>query len=102
MRKADKAAVLDREQMAVADAGVKAMIPIGRPFLDYVLSGLADAGYAEACLVIGPEHQMVCDYYRDNAPQRIRVKFAVQEKPLGTADAVLAAKESVGEQLFLH
>jgi dTDP-glucose pyrophosphorylase len=101
MRKGDEAAVLDREQTAVADAGVKAMIPIGRPFLDYVLSGLADAGYAEACLVIGPEHRMIRDYYRENVPTRIRVKFAVQGKPLGTADAVLAAKEAVGEELFL-
>ena len=40
------------------------MIPIGRPFMDYALSGLADAGYAEACLVIGPEHQIVRNYYQ--------------------------------------
>ena len=40
------------------------MIPIGRPFLDYVLSGLADAGYRRVCLVVGPEHQAVRDYYR--------------------------------------
>jgi len=101
MRKADESAALDREQMAVADAGLKAMIPIGRPFLDYVLSGLADAGYSQACLVIGPEHQIVRDYYRQNAPKRIRLSFAVQAKPLGTADAVLAAKETIGEGLFL-
>jgi glucose-1-phosphate thymidylyltransferase len=101
MRKADEGADLDREQMAAADAGVKAMIPIGRPFLDYVLSGLADAGYAEACLVIGPEHQMVRDYYTENAPKRIRIQFAIQEKPLGTADAVFAARECIGEELFL-
>jgi len=101
MRKADETAALDQRQTAVADAGVKAMIPIGRPFLDYALSGLADAGYAEVCLVIGPEHQIVRDYYRDNVPKRIRIRFAVQEKPLGTADAVLAAREVVGEDLFL-
>ncbi len=101
MRKADASAALDRDQMAVASAGVKAMIPIGRPFMDYVLSGLADAGYSEAWLVIGPEHQIVRDYYRENPPRRIRIGFAVQEKPLGTADAVLAAKEPIGDELFL-
>jgi dTDP-glucose pyrophosphorylase len=101
MRKQDDSAVLDQEQTAVAGSGVKAMIPIGRPFLDYALSGLADAGYSRVCLVIGPEHQMVRDYYAQNPPKRIRLDFAIQEKPLGTADAVLAAKEFVGKDLFL-
>ena len=102
MRKADESAVLDRDQMAVASAGVKAMIPIGRPFLDYVLSGLADAGFSRVCLVIGPEHQVVRDYYSVQAPpKRVRIDFAIQEKPLGTADAVLAAREFAGKDLFL-
>ena len=101
MRKADESAVLDQEQQVVAGVGVKAMIPIGRPFLDYLLSVLADAGYSSVCLVIGPEHQMVRDYYAQSPPKRIRLEYAVQEKPLGTADAVLAAKEYAGEDLFL-
>jgi dTDP-glucose pyrophosphorylase len=101
MRKADEGAPLDRQQTEVADAGVKAMIPIGRPFLDYVLSSLADAGYSEACLVIGPEHQIVRDYFRENKPRRIQVRFAVQEQPLGTADAVFAAKGCVRDEPFL-
>jgi dTDP-glucose pyrophosphorylase len=101
MRKADETAALDRDQMAVADAGIKAMIPIGRPFMDYALSALADAGYSQACLVIGPEHSVVRDYYRENPTKRIRISFAIQEKPLGTADAVLAARQFAGEELFL-
>jgi dTDP-glucose pyrophosphorylase len=101
MRKQDDSAVLDRKQTAVAGLGVKAMIPIGRPFLDYALSALADAGYSRVCLVIGPEHQMVRDYYSQSPPRRVQLEFAVQEKPLGTADAVLAAKEFAGEDLFL-
>src|SRR3990172_9147481 len=78
------------------------MIPIDRPFLDYVLSELADAGYSQVCLVIGPEHHLIRDYYLHQAPpERVRISFAIQEKPLGTADAVLAAKEFTGEELFL-
>jgi glucose-1-phosphate thymidylyltransferase len=89
----DDGTTLDSAQASVARTGVKALIPIGRPFLDYVLSALADAGYAEACLVIGPEHGAVREYYRvKQPPRRIRVAFAVQEKPLGTADALLAAE----------
>lgn|SRR5208282_2147188 len=83
---------LDPAQSAVADTGVKAMIPFGRPFLDFVLSGLADAGFAQACIVIGPEHDFVRDYYQRMQPRRIQLHFTIQAKPLGTADAVLAAE----------
>ena len=93
MRRAAEGVEIDRRQATVADTGVKALIPIGRPFMDYVLSGLADAGFTDACLVIGPEHQAVRDHYAgEAAPTRIRVHFAVQERPLGTADAVGAAE----------
>src|SRR5690606_15812717 len=81
MRRPDAAAALDREQSRVADAGLKAMIPIGRPFLDYVLSALADAGVSDVCLVIGPEHDSVRTYYTEAvAPRRLRIRFAVQER----------------------
>ncbi|MGK2960764.1 MAG: sugar phosphate nucleotidyltransferase [Gemmatimonadaceae bacterium] len=94
MRKADPDAVVESDQAAVADAGVKGMIPIGRPFLDYVLGAIADAGYERVCLVIGPEHEAISDHYtRVAPPSRLSIDFAVQEKPLGTADAVLAAEE---------
>ena len=102
MRKSDETAVLNDQQEEVAGIGVKAMIPIGRPFLDYVLNELANAGYSDVCLVIGPEHSLIRDYYQvDAPPRRIRIHFAEQEEPLGTADAVLAASDFSGEDLFL-
>jgi dTDP-glucose pyrophosphorylase len=101
MRESDTDAPLAREQSAVADTGLKAMIPIGRPFLDYVLSALADAGFTEACLVIGPEHQQIRDHYEQLAPTRINIAYAEQPLPLGTADAVLAAERFAGDHPFV-
>jgi glucose-1-phosphate thymidylyltransferase len=102
MRQADGGASVDAQQAAVADRGIKAMIPIGRPFLDYVLSALADADCTDVCVVIGPEHSAVRDYYsRDVSLRRVRLSFAVQTEALGTADAVLAAEPFVGEDRFL-
>lgn len=89
-------------QARVADSGVKGMIPFRRPFLDYVLSALADAGCREVCLVIGPEHGEIRDYYeRTHVPERVRVSFAIQQEPRGTADAVLAARDFAGDGAFL-
>jgi glucose-1-phosphate thymidylyltransferase len=102
MRKADPGAVLDEKQQLAADAGVKGMISIGRPFLDYVLSALADAGFTRVCLVIGPEHELVRRHYTsESPPERLSLEFATQEKPLGTADAVLAAEPFAGGKPFV-
>jgi len=101
MRREDPAAALDAMQADAAAGGVKAMIPIGRPFLDYVLAVAADAGCRRVCLVVAPEHGQIREYYSRLKPKRLRIEFAVQAEPLGTADAVAAAEEAVGGQPFL-
>lgn len=101
MRAASSDAGLDAAQSAAADAGLKAMIPIDRPFLDYALSSFADAGLREVCLVIGPEHHAIREYYANVRTSRLRIDFAIQDKPIGTADAVLASRDFVGDDNFL-
>ena len=102
MRARDDAAALAPEQSVAADQGLKAMMPVGRPFLDYLLSALADAGFSEVCLVVAPEHDAIRNYYtRATVPRRLRLTFAIQERPSGTADAVLAAARFVGAEPFL-
>ncbi len=102
MRQADSGAALDVAQAAVADTGVKALIPIDRPFLDYVLHVLAEAGYRRACLVIGPDHHELRDYYGRLPTERLAISFAVQATPRGTADAVAAAETfSAGDDFLM-
>lgn len=101
MRSSDSPADLDARQSSAADAGMKAMIPIGRPFLDFVLSALADAGFAQACLVIGPEHTAIREYYASIPARRIQISFAIQEHPIGTANALLAAESFTAHESFL-
>ena len=102
MIEANSAAGLDAKQAAVADSGVKALIPIDRPFLDYVLSVVAEAGYEKVCLVIGPEHHELRDYYENQLKtERLKISFAIQQKPLGTADAVLAGEDFAADDDFV-
>lgn len=98
MRRADDSARLDASQAAVADSGVKALIDVGRPFLDYVLSVLADVGIEEVCLVIGPEHDVLREYAERTTGGRLTVTTAVQAEPRGTADAVSAARDFAGDE----
>lgn len=94
---------LSAEQDAAADVGAKGMMPLsGRPFLDYVISALADAGITDVVLVIGPEHDAIREYYsRTAVPSRVAVRYAIQTEPRGTADAVLSARDAVGNASFL-
>ncbi len=101
MRREDAGAQLDAAQSRVADGGVKAMIPIGRPFLDHAMSALADAGITDVCLVIGPEHEAIRSYYASLVFHRVRVHFATQVSPNGTAGAVAAAEAFAGDACVL-
>jgi glucose-1-phosphate thymidylyltransferase len=102
MQAGDDATVLAPEQAAAAAAGAKAMIPVGRPFLDYVLASLADAGFTQVCIVVSPRDDVVRARYGTGlALSRLHVTFAEQTAPIGTADALLAAEEFVAGEPFV-
>lgn len=95
-------------QEAAASAGLKGLMPIatnegiGRPFLDYVLNALADAGIGDVGLVIGPEHDALRAHYDGaRAPTRLALHFVIQSEARGTADAVLSAEAFVRGRPFL-
>ncbi len=102
MRRPDRRVRLSAEQGALADAGLKTLIPVGaagRPFLDYLLAALAEAGIRRVCLVVAPSHDELrafCERHR-----QLSVELAVQAEPRGTADAMLAAREFVNDDPFL-
>lgn len=103
MREASVQTDLTEAQRTVAAQGIKGMIPDsrGRPFLDHVLSALADGGVQEACLVVGPDAGAIEEHFRLAFPRRVRLTFAVQQTPTGTADAVLAAAPWVAGRDFI-
>ncbi len=102
LRRPSPEAALDAAQVAAADRGLKALVPVaGRPFLDYGLSRLADAGVEEVVVVIGPASDAIRQHYRAAPPSRVRLAFAEQREPLGSADALLAAEALTRGEEFL-
>lgn len=101
MRRSDGTS-LDEVQRSAAAAGQKGMIPVGRPFLEYVVSALADAGITEVVVVVGPEPGPLREHFTTvSPPVRTAVRFAVQEQPRGTSDALFAARHAVRDAPFL-
>jgi len=114
MKDAAEPATLTAGQAAAAAAGAKGMMPIGRPstslgasglarpFLDFVLSALADAGCTSVCLVVAPDHAAIREHYDGpGRPARLQLSYAVQKVANGTARAVEAARGFAGGDPFL-
>lgn len=91
MRASDNSSALDEKQAEIAAKGIKALIPIAgeKTLLDFIFESLSRAGFTKICLVIGDEHQEIRDFCRKTDYD---ISFAVQENPLGTANAVSAAE----------
>jgi dTDP-glucose pyrophosphorylase len=84
---------LDEPAAGMAARGLKPLIPFaGAPFIAYVLTALADAGFAEVCVVVAPGDDPVRTWVAATRTNRLRLHVAVQEEPLGTAHALLAAE----------
>lgn len=98
MRAASHAVVLDQDQKRAADRGLKALVPFnGQPFLSYVLTALADAGYVDVCIVVPAGADPIRACFEHIATRRLRLHFAVQEQPLGSAHALLSAESFAGD-----
>jgi glucose-1-phosphate thymidylyltransferase len=102
------AGVLTPAQEAAARAGLKALMPITdaggveRPFLDYVLSRLADAGFRRVVLVVAPDHGDLRRLFEGTRrPTRLDLEFVIQPDALGTADAVRSVEPVVAGQPFV-
>ena len=96
---------LDTATADLAAKGAKGLISvgIGRPFLDYSLQVLMDAGIRDFCLVVAPGESPLRTYYEavsENLPN-IRISFAVQNEPLGTAHAVASGREWADGKPFI-
>src|SRR6476661_7058498 len=64
----------------------------GRPMLAHVLANLAEAGADAVAVVVGPGREDVADAARKASPG---AEIFVQAERLGTAHAVLAARDAV-------
>jgi glucose-1-phosphate thymidylyltransferase len=102
MRAAEPDAVLTPEQQRAADAGHKALMPVaGRPFIDYVLGSLDEAGLDKIALIVAPEHGEIRDYIDHRHAGRLAIDLVVQPEARGTADAVLAVEPWTSGEPFL-
>ncbi len=80
----------------------KSMLPVAnKPLLEHVVESLVEAGVDELVVVIGEAGNRIERYFGDGADWNIDVRYAVQESPLGTGDALLQAEPFVGDDFLV-
>jgi MobA-like NTP transferase domain len=81
--------------------GCKPLAPVGprgEAVIDLVASDALSAGFGSIVLVLGPATGPAIRYHVTHTwPSHVDVRFALQEAPLGTVNAVLSASEYVGD-----
>lgn len=77
----------------------KAMIPVGNiPVMDYVISSLKACGIRDIIVVVGYRKEQVIRHLNS---LDTGVTVAIQEKPLGTAHALLQAREHIKDRFLV-
>lgn len=75
----------------------KPLVPVGGvPMIDRILDGLETDGFGDVVVVTGYEAERVRAHLAGRG-----IRFAEQAEPAGTADALRAARELVGDERFL-
>lgn len=74
----------------------KVMIPIAnRPILEYVVEALSQNSVKDIIMVVGYRKESIMSYFEDGKKFGVNISYVVQQKPLGTAHALLQAEKSI-------
>lgn len=71
----------------------KVMVSIGnRPIIDYVVDSLVANSIKEIAIVVGYHKEAVMSHLGDGSDKGVKITYYLQNRPLGTAHALLCAK----------
>lgn len=80
----------------------KAMIPVhGRPILEHQIIMLKKNGIENMFLAINKDHEAIRNYFGDGSRLGVRIKYVVEEKPLGTAGALSMMKDKISTSFIM-
>lgn len=74
---------------------------LGRPLMEYVVENLVDAGIGDLIIVTGPESQAIEEYFGAGDSWGATIRYAVQEQPLGMANALTSAAPLLEDRFLM-
>jgi UTP--glucose-1-phosphate uridylyltransferase len=108
------AAGLGRRMSSLTSGAPKEMLPVaGRPIIHHVVQEAIEAGLLEICIVIHKRKEDIRRYFEsddrgacearravEQLRGRCKLVFAYQAEPRGIGDAILCAKDFLGDERF--
>lgn len=86
----------------LTDDTPKPMVPVaGRPFLWHQLRRVAEGGVTDFVLAVGYRHEQISAYFGDGTAFGWRIRYSVEDRPLGTGGAVRRALDLLGERFLV-
>ncbi|RLF52886.1 MAG: nucleotidyl transferase, partial [Thermoplasmata archaeon] len=80
----------------------KVMLPIAnKPILEYVINALAENKIDNIVIVVGYKKESIMSYFGNGSKWNINIEYAIQEKQLGTAHALLQAESFIKGNEFI-
>jgi UDP-N-acetylglucosamine diphosphorylase/glucosamine-1-phosphate N-acetyltransferase len=78
----------------------KVMLPVAnKPILEHVFDSIKKTGITEIILIVGYKKEVIMDYFKDY--KGIKITYITQDKQLGTAHALLQAKNKLKESFIV-
>ena len=74
---------------------------VGKPLMQYVIENLLQAGIKDLIIVTGPESQAIEECFGQGDALGATIRYTVQEKPLGMANALKSAQHLLADRFFM-
>jgi histidinol-phosphate phosphatase family protein len=79
----------------------KPMIPIGgKPLLQYQVELAAQYGFSDIVIFVCYRPDLIQAHLGDGSRWGVKIRYVVEEQPLGTAGAVLAARDTLADRFL--
>ena len=80
----------------------KPMIPLAnKPILEHLITECSQAGVHEFVIIVGYQNEVITSYFGDGSQWGVKIFYRLQEKAMGTADAVRMAQGVVSEKFLV-
>ena len=80
----------------------KPLMPIrDKPILEIVVQQLKSYGFDEIILAVGHLAELIMTFFNDGSKYGVRIKYAREDKPLGTAGPLALMKEELNETFLM-
>ena len=80
----------------------KVMIPIANhPIMEYAIEALSQNGVKDIVIVVGYRKESIMSYFEEGRRFGVDIEYVNQQKPLGTAHALLQAEKEIDSDFLV-